>query len=126
MPSKCFPLFYFTAKFDAELLRDLIHSLRPPEKRLPRKKFHFQLADEHESNKLSGFNHNSVSPFGLLTSIPIVICTNCTTIKPSYLYMGGGEVDIKLGISVSDFLRSTKAIVGVVSSPRINFDGNLD
>ena len=93
---------------------------------MPRKRFHFQLADEKESNTLSGFNHNSVSPFGLLTQIPIVICSHCIAVKPPYLYMGGGKVDIKLGLSVADFLRSTGAIVGVVSSPRMNIDENLD
>ena len=106
------------AKFDAELLRDLIHGLRAPEKRLPRKRFHFQLAAEAVSNSLGGFDHNAVSPFGLLNDLPIVICKRCVDMKNSYLYMGGGKVDVKLGISVSDFLRSTGAIVGTVSTLR--------
>jgi prolyl-tRNA editing enzyme YbaK/EbsC (Cys-tRNA(Pro) deacylase) len=108
----------FAAKFDAELLRDLIHGLRPAASRLPRKRFHFQLADEEVSNKLSGFSHNAVSPFGMVSDIPIVICRRCTEVQPAYLFMGGGEVDLKLGISVSDFLRATNAIVGELSTPR--------
>lgn len=114
------------AKFDAELLRDLIHGLRAHENRLPRKRFHFQLADEKLSNILSGFNHNGVSPFGLLTPIPIIICSRCLAVKPPYLYMGGGEIDVKLGISVCDFLRSTGAIVGEISSRRTFHDSQVE
>jgi prolyl-tRNA editing enzyme YbaK/EbsC (Cys-tRNA(Pro) deacylase) len=92
--------------------------LRPLEKRLPRKRFHFQLAAEAVSSRLGGFDHNAVSPFGLLTDLPIVVCKRCIDLKFPYLYMGGGKVDVKLGISVSDFLRSTGAIVGTISTQR--------
>ena len=112
--------YVHVAKFDAELLRDLIHSLRPVETRLPRKRFHFQLAPEEISNNLSGYYHNAVTPFGLLTELPIVICKHCIDVKPSYIFMGGGAVDIKLGISVSDFIRVTDAIIGEISQPRSN------
>lgn len=97
-----------------------MHGLRAPEFRLPRKRFHFQLASEDVSNSLGGFNHNAVSPFGLLTDLPIVICRRCLDVRPPYLFMGGGKVDVKLGISVSDFLRSTRALVGNVSVQRIS------
>ena len=107
-------------------MRDLIHSLRSNESRLPRKRFHFQLADEKISNNLSGFNHNGVTPFGLLNPIPVVVCSRCLTVKPPYLYMGGGEVDIKLGISTDDFLRSTRAIVGEISSVRAAHSNEVD
>ena len=40
--------------------------------------------------------------------------------------MGGGEIDIKLGISTNDFLRSTKAIVGKISSPRAAHNNEVD
>lgn len=32
-------------------------------------------------------------------------------IKPNYLWLGGGEVDLKLGISVQEFLKYTGAYV---------------
>ena len=92
--------------------------MRSPENRLPRKRFHFQLATEAVSSSLGGFDHNAVSPFGLLNNLPIVVCKRCVDVKYPYLYMGGGKVDVKLGISVSDFLRSTGAYVGTVSTLR--------
>lgn len=111
-------IIQYEAKFDAELLRNLIHKLRDPGDRLPRKRFHFVLADEEISHLLTGFNHNAVSPFGLLSKIPIVICSQCCQVNPSYIYLGGGDVHVKLGISIEDFKRSTNAIVGRVSEPR--------
>ena len=98
----------------------MIYGLRAPDSRLPRKRFHFQLASENVSNALGGFDHNAVSPFGLLTELPIVICKRCLDVRPPYLFMGGGKVDVKLGISIGDFLRSTNAIVGEVSVRRIS------
>lgn len=47
-------LLAIIARFDAELLRDVIHGLKPPAERLSRKKFHFQLASEADSDELSG------------------------------------------------------------------------
>lgn len=78
------------------------------------------------SNRLTGFYHNGVSPYGLLTDIPVVLCNECLNISPSYIYMGGGKVDVKLGVSVKDFIRSTNAIVGKVSIQRIKSDINDD
>ena len=86
----------YQAKLDTDLLVDLIHTLRPPTSRLPRKRFHFRLAPEHVSDTLSGFQHNGVSPFGMHQDIPIVICSHCLDVQPSYLFMGGGKVDIKV------------------------------
>lgn len=41
--------------------------------------------------------------------------------------MGGGEVDVKLGLSVVDFVRATKCLVGDLSDPReISSSINID
>jgi prolyl-tRNA editing enzyme YbaK/EbsC (Cys-tRNA(Pro) deacylase) len=111
----------YQAKMDTKLLVDLIHSLRPPETRLPRKNIHFRLATEADNDRISGFRHNAVSPFGMLENIPIVICKNVVDVQPGYIFMGGGLPDVKLGVSVADFVRSTNAIVGKISNLRADF-----
>lgn len=123
----------YEAKFDAELLRDVVHQLRPPEMRLSRKKIHFQLAAEEISTQLTGFGHNAVSPVGMLcqcpatatklgSSLPIVVCSRIVSesIKNGFsmIYVGGGCVDVKLGISICDLIGATNAIVGRVSVGR--------
>ena len=54
----------------------------------------------------------------MLTNIPIVVCSEVANVKPAYIYLGGGDVNVKLGSAIDDLIRSTNAIVGKVSDPR--------
>jgi prolyl-tRNA editing enzyme YbaK/EbsC (Cys-tRNA(Pro) deacylase) len=108
----------YAAKFDAEMLRDVIHELRKPEDRLSRKKFHFQLAPEEVNDKLTGFTHNAVTPFGMMSKIPIVLCKRCLDMEPKFMFFGGGKVNVKLGMSIADFRRALNPIVALISHPR--------
>mmetsp|Transcript_8803 Transcript_8803/g.14999 ORF Transcript_8803/g.14999 Transcript_8803/m.14999 type:complete len:221 (+) Transcript_8803:60-722(+) len=105
-------------KLDAEKLRDFVLALKPPGERLPRKRYHFHLAPEKVNDEMTGFFHNAVCPFGLSTPIPVLLCASCLQLSPPFLWMGGGEVNVKLGIPVSDFIRATGAFVADVSDPR--------
>lgn len=67
---------------------------------------------------MSGFKHNAVTPFGMNSFIPVIICENCTKMNPSFIYLGGGKVDIKLAMPIRDFIKSTNAIVGLISNSR--------
>lgn len=107
----------YGAKFDAELLKDVIYNLRDTNK-LSRKKFSFQLASPEDSLRLSGYRHNAVTPFGMLANLPVVICSNCLKMKPSYIWMGGGDINLKLGMLLTDFIRVTSAIIGTISTNR--------
>lgn len=41
--------------------------------KISRKYFHYRLASEEENEEISGYRHNSVTPFMLNKSIPIVV-----------------------------------------------------
>jgi len=99
-------------------LRTLVHELRKPEDRLSKKKFHFQLADDQASFELSGFGHNAISPIGLKRDIPIIVCNRILGLNPPVIFLGGGEVDVKLALPVSDLVRGTAAIVGDITEER--------
>ena len=107
----------YITKINLYALTTIIHELTPKENRLARKKFHFRLAPDDTSFALSGFKHNAISPYGMLTSnIPIIICHRC--LENTTMYLGGGEVNKKLSLPVSDFITSTGAIVADISDPR--------
>jgi len=106
----------YAAKFSAEKLKNTVWKMRPEGSRISKNKINFQLADNGE--ELTGFMHNAVCPFGLKTAIPVVMSTACTQVKPRYIYMGSGRVDLKLGISLDDFISSTKAIIADVTDMR--------
>lgn len=99
-------------------LRTLVHELRKPEDRLSKKRFHFQLADDQASFELSGFGHNAISPIGLKLDIPIIICNRILSLNPPIIFLGGGEVDVKLALPVKDLVLGTNAIVGDITEER--------
>ena len=99
-------------------LRTLVHELRRPEDRLSKKKFHFQLANDIDSFELSGFGHNAISPIGLKVNIPIIICKRCVSMNPPIIFLGGGDVDVKVALPISDLLSGTDAIVGEITEER--------
>jgi len=117
----------YEAKIDVDALESKVQSLRPAENRLARKRFRFQLAPESVSDELTGFIHNAVTPFGMKTPIPVVVCQRVLDCRPPFIFLGGGEVDMKLGLATVDLLRGTGAsVLGTVSRPRALGDGGED
>ena len=112
----------YCAKISADRLKEFVHKLPPPEKRLSKKKINFQLAEESASLKLSGFIHNAISPIGMHTAIPVIVCEACTNLKPSFVWLGGGAVDVKLCITATDLISATGAVVADISEPRNSED----
>ena len=113
----------YEASLDARKLASAIRSLRPCVKdRLDYNQFDYRVASADVNDRLTGFSFNSVTPFGLLKDIPIVL--TAAVIPFNFLWMGGGHVHLKLGMSVSDFLRATNPIVADISQPRSGVDEN--
>ncbi len=54
----------------------------------------------------------------LIGNVPIVLCNRVAAVSPSFIYLGGGEVDVKLGLSLEDFKRLCDPIIGSVSDAR--------
>ena len=87
----------------------------------------FRLAADGE--KVSGFSHGGVTPFGSLTSLPVVVSRQAAA--EEYIWLGGGVVDTKLRVLVKQLLQvggsgveGYKPIVADVAQPRIN--GEVD
>jgi prolyl-tRNA editing enzyme YbaK/EbsC (Cys-tRNA(Pro) deacylase) len=109
----------YTAKIDTDELALAIINLRKPgESRLGTSYFNFQLAPESVSGELTGFAHNGVSPFGMRNALPMLICERALATNPPMLWFGGGHPRVKLCLSVSDFLRGSKALHALVSHSR--------
>ncbi|BBN06786.1 hypothetical protein MPTK1_3g23870 [Marchantia polymorpha subsp. ruderalis] len=93
----------YTARLNAEKVKQFVYSLN--DGKVPKKKFNLRLAPEEESNKLTGFEHNAVTPFGMVTDIPVILSDAIVRLQPEYFWLGGGEVDLKLGLRTEDFIR---------------------
>ena len=58
------------------------------------------------------FKHNAVSPVGLKdTTVPIVLSHKVAELQPDFFWLGGGEVDLKLGFRASDFVDAYKPFI---------------
>ena len=107
----------YMATIDSKKLESEIRTIAPPTARLPAKNFEFKVAKQTDSDRLTGFEHNSVSPFGLAQDVPIVLATAIET-GVNFFWMGAGDVDLKLGMSVDDFKSASGCTVLDVSEPK--------
>jgi hypothetical protein len=97
-----------------------------------KKKYHFQLASNEDSYRLTGYQHNAIAPLAFTFHphdveeynrnhyylIPIIICKKCVDLYPLPIFLGGGKIDVKLSMSITDLIRVTHAIVGNVTDER--------
>jgi prolyl-tRNA editing enzyme YbaK/EbsC (Cys-tRNA(Pro) deacylase) len=56
--------------------------------------------------RLTGFGFNGVSPLGMAASMPVVVAKAITELPaPAFVWLGGGEPDVKLRLFVTQMLR---------------------
>jgi len=111
----------YVESIDTKKLASELRGLRPPgpERFGPAYFGDLRLAPEDVSERLTGYGHNGVSPFGMLDeSIPVVVCKSITNVRPNFMWMGGGHKDWKLGMAVSEFVKGVDGIVLDGSEPR--------
>ena len=106
------------AALDTERLRFALQNLASPP--LPTSAFDFVLAAEADSDRLSGFTHNAVTPYGMACGgdVPVVVSQAVMDLAPGYLWLGGGAVDVKLRLSTAQLKPSLNAVVCSCSVPR--------
>ena len=61
-----------------------------------KKQYSIRMVAQDVSDKLSGFEHNAVTPIGMVSPVPCVLSHHLKKLPDAQLWMGGGEVDLKL------------------------------
>mmetsp|Transcript_7612 Transcript_7612/g.18557 ORF Transcript_7612/g.18557 Transcript_7612/m.18557 type:complete len:109 (+) Transcript_7612:453-779(+) len=100
----------YTAKMNKEKLMKIIRGLRTDETKLSKKLINMRVASMEEGVALSGFGHNAVTPVGMTVKIPMIVSHR--VLQLPYIWLGGGEVDVKLKISIPDLCRVFDPIIG--------------
>ena len=141
----------YASILDTKKLITAIRQLRTDvTQRLDVSQFDFRIATESDNDAITGYAHNSVTPFGMkcqqqqqqqqrqksaiggddrhATNIPVPIILSSALRPLHWLWLGGGHVHLKLGLSVSDFVHAFRhnLIVADISRPRISTGINLD
>ncbi|XP_058764332.1 uncharacterized protein LOC131637779 [Vicia villosa] len=93
----------YSARFNAEAVRNFLYSLNNGT--IAKKKFNLRLAPEEISAKLTGYGHNAVTCIGMKTDIPVILDEAIVKLTPDFFWLGGGEVDLKLGVRTSELIR---------------------
>ncbi|KAJ4712769.1 YbaK/aminoacyl-tRNA synthetase-associated domain [Melia azedarach] len=99
----------YTARFNAETVKNFLYSLNNG--KIPKKKFNLRLAPEETSVNLTGYEHNAVTCIGMKTDIPVILDEAITKLNPDFFWLGGGEIDLKLGIRTSEFIKFVKPFI---------------
>ncbi|KAB2632498.1 hypothetical protein D8674_028745 [Pyrus ussuriensis x Pyrus communis] len=99
----------YTARFNAEAVKNFLYSLN--DGKIAKKKFNMRLAPEDTSIQLTGFEHNAVTCVGMKTDIPVIMDEAIEKLSPDFFWLGGGEVDLKLGIRTSEFISYAKPFI---------------
>ena len=115
-------VFQYTQKFDAEQLMKFFRQKNPTE---GKRSFNFRVAPLEVSQELTGCTKNAMVPFCFPAStlnpegaaIQVVLDEKVTKLKPEYLWIGGGDVDCKLRISLADFEAATRPFVVDFTTP---------
>lgn len=91
-----------------------------------KKNFNLRLCPADASARLTGFQHNAVTPVGSASPLAVVLSHHLLELPPdsaslaagaagaaaaSYFWMGGGDVDLKLRVSAAGFARAYGATV---------------
>jgi len=89
-------------------------------KQIGRKFFKYRLAAEEDAYALSGYKYNAITPFFMQNNdLKIIISESIVKdLDPAYFYLGGGRVELKMGLSVEEFLNyfGDRVIVGNISN----------
>ncbi|KAK1564840.1 hypothetical protein Q3G72_012696 [Acer saccharum] len=99
----------YTARFNAETVKNFLYSLNNG--KIPKKKFNLRLAPEETSINLTGYEHNAVTCIGMKTDIPVILDEAIVKLNPDFFWLGGGEVDLKLGIKTPEFIKFVKPFI---------------
>ena len=90
------------------------------EKHIGRKFFKYRLAEESDAYALSGYKYNAITPFFMTdNTLKIILSENIVkNLDPAYFWLGGGRVELKMGLSVEEFLGyfGERVIVGNIST----------
>ncbi|KAL2490028.1 YbaK/aminoacyl-tRNA synthetase-associated domain [Forsythia ovata] len=99
----------YTARFNAETVKNFLYAIN--DGKISKKKFNMRLAPEETSAKLTGFEHNGVTCIGMKTDIPVILDEAIVKLIPDFFWLGGGEIDLKLGIRTSEFIDFVKPFI---------------
>ncbi|GLC41642.1 hypothetical protein PLESTB_000693600 [Pleodorina starrii] len=99
----------YTARLHADKLRVAVQELSG--RKFGRQYFNMRLAPEEVNDALTGYSHNAVSPIGMRERLPMLLSHRIARLQPGEFWLGAGEVDLKVGMNVDEFIAAYQPFV---------------
>ena len=98
----------YVSEFNAEKIAKLLRSYIADQYniKLTKKQVHFRVAKKEVAYEMTGFSFNSIGPYLMKSEdLLIIFPSELYNIYPQYFYLGGGELELKVGVCIDDFMR---------------------
>lgn len=106
-----FCVIQYSARLHNDKIGHAIRRLHPEASRPPSKQFNFRVTDADVSAEITGQPHNGVTPLGSLEKVPLILSHKIAMLPHAFIWLGGGEIDLKWRISVADFVKHFNPII---------------
>lgn len=116
-------IIQYTCKLQTMQLFKFVRSLIADSSR---NNYHFRKCKQEDLVNLTLSEYNGVCPIGNKVDIPIILDSQLLSVPTGYIWLGGGEPDLKLCLNVSEFVKNTCALVGEISKKKTTNKTNLD
>ena len=101
----CVVLQYAGPKLNKEKMTDFVRTMEG-KAAVGKKQYNMRMVSEEANLALSGFEHNAVTPVGMAQRMPIIVSAPLAAFEE--MWLGAGEVDLKLKVNVSSLWRRTR------------------
>ena len=105
----CVVLQYAGPKLNKEKMTDLVRKMEG-KAAVGKKQYNMRMVSEEANLTLSGFEHNAVTPVGMAQRMPIIVSAPLAAFEE--MWLGAGEVDLKLKVNVQQFVAAYKKAEG--------------
>ena len=98
----------YVSEFNAEKIARLLRSYIADRFniKVSKKQVHFRVAKKEVAYEMTGFSFNSIGPYLMKSEdLLIIFPSKLYEIYPQYFYLGGGELELKVGVCIDDFMR---------------------
>lgn len=113
-------IIQYTSRLDTQNLTKFVRSLVPGGSR---NNYHFRSAKPADVAKLTNAEFNGVCPVGNKVHIPIILSARLLqVVADGWMWVGGGEPELKLGFPTQDFIDATGCFVADIAEDGLSTD----
>lgn len=104
----------YTCRLDTDLLRKIVRQSIDGEMRCT-SGFNYRVAEDGE--RISGYVLNGVTPLGMKHDMPVIVDERVGMLQPDVIWLGGGDVNMKWRVHVSELIEGFGAKVAKITVP---------